>query len=1148
VVVVARDANLIFHLVTGLPLMPRTSCFLLAALFVGLTAFPAFGQEPIRMARTPDISPDGKEVAFSYLGDIWVVPSIGGRARQVTSHPAHDINPVFSPDGENIAFSSNRHGSYDIYVVSKDGGKPRRLTFDSASELVCSWSPDGKQILFASTKNTEFPPGYELYTVPVEGGMAHRVSAAEGKEGVFSPKGDQIAYVRGPGSWYRKGYRGSSNDDVWICNADGTNNRRLTDFVGQDGSPMWSADGKCVYYVSECHGTPANIVCLPADATNLLASASDKSQASVKPKQITFHKEDGVRRARIGGNGKWIVYECGADLWVVGTEEGSTPRKLAVEVFADDKVNSERVVTFTSGATEFAVSPDEKFVAFAVYGKLFLMPIAPNAKVTQLTDSPHNDHGIAWAPDSSKIVFLSDRTGRDEMWLLEADDPEHPKFTEAHRFKETKLTDTPDAESGVNFAPDGKRVAFLRSGKLWTMKPDKDPKNRDEKVVVNEVEVFDYEWSPDSRWFVYARRDGSFASELYVVPATGPTAGNPARNITRYATYNGDVTWSADGKKLAFRSERRGNANLYVLSLQKQMASGVSEKPPLIPGMANVEFDWDDIHLRARPVTPISAEEAAISPDGSKVAFRASSGREADLWVASTSGGQLVRVTTGNQQPTLIQWSKRKSPLGGTLDLIYFLDGGGHIHLARPGSADSPRSQGTGRGGSRDGGPRDPEPPAGTPRPSGSGGDTAQLPFKIKMTVRAEELYTEMFDQSWRYLAENFYDCKFHDVNWDSVREKYRPLVKHVGQKEDLYALLYLMMGELNASHLGISGFATVPEETTADLGLLFDESYRGKGLKVAEVLKRGPADRRGLKLKAGDYVVAIDGVDVTEKTDLSKLLNGKVDEPVVLQVADSPDADAKARRRVEIQAVSRERVAPLVYDRWVEKNAKRVAELSQGKLGYIHIPSMDEAGMDRFVRALYSDNFDKEAIVLDVRFNGGGFTHDQVLNYLGAHEHTFFKQRDGGEGFVLRPYDRKWTKPVVLLINNRSYSDAEIFPNAFRTLGLGKLVGQPTGGFVIGTAAVRLVDGSVFRIPRIGVFTAKGVNMEKEGVRPDVLVEEHPDQLAKGVDVQLDKAVEVLTEEVAQWKKKAAGATAKAEDGKPAAPVTAAGPPPAMK
>jgi tricorn protease len=1089
--------------------MTRTPRIPLSALLAGvLFAAPAAAQEPIRFARTPDISPDGKLVAFSYLGDIWVVETIGGTARPITSHPAHDVNPVFSPDGRSIAFSSNRHGSYDVYVVAAHGGRPKRLTTDSGSDLVSGWSPDGKQVLYASTRSTAFPPSFELYTVPVEGGMSHRVSAAEGKEGVYSPAGDRIAYVRGPGTWYRKGYRGSSNDDVWLSKADGTDNHRLTDFNGQDGSPMWGADGHTVYYVSEFFGTPANIVKKPADGSQ-----------GVPPLQLTHHTEDGVRRARISKNGEWIVYECGPDLWVVSTRDGSQPRKLAIEVYADDKANTERIETFTRGATEFAVSPDEKYVAFAVHGNLFLQPVSLQAsKAVRLTETAANDHGIAWAPDGSKILFISDRNGKEDIYLLEGNDPEHSRFVEAHQFKVTPLTNTADAEFGLSFTPDGKRVGFLRAGKLWTMKPD----GTDTKVVIDAVQVVDYEWSPDGKWVVYARRDGSFASELYVVPSTGPTAENPPRNITRYATSNSDVTWSADGRMIAFLSERRGPANLFVLPLQKPTGQGVTEKTAT-PTSPVVDFDWEDLHLRAHSAVPVPVSEAVISPDGSKIAFRASNQGE-DLWIASTTGGQMSRLTTGGQFPHQIHWSRKRSPFGGTTDIVYFLDGSGSIRMARP-SVMGMRSSGSGG----------PTPGSGSISSLvggeiGGSGESITIPFKVTLTIRNEDLYVEMFDQSWRYLSEHFYDAKFHGSNWEAVRAKYRPLVAHVALKEDLYSLLYLMLGELNASHLGVTGFGTRPDQVTADLGLIFDETYRGKGLKIAEVLKRGPADRRGLNLKAGEYVVAIDGVEITDTTDLSKLLNDKADESVAVQVTSDPATDPKdpkARRRIEIKAAKREEISSLMYDRWVRRNATRVSELSKGKLGYIHIPSMDEDGLDRFVRSLYSDNFDKEAIVLDVRFNGGGFTHDQVLNYLGAREHTFFRQRDGGEGFVLRPYDRKWTKPLVVLINNRSYSDAEIFPNAFRTLGLGKLVGEPTGGFVIGTGAVRLVDGSMFRIPRIGVYTSKGINMEKEGVQPDVLVEPHPDQLAKGIDAQLDKAVDVLQEEVIAFKKKASGGVA---------------------
>lgn len=1034
----------------------------------------AAAQEPIRFARTPDISPEGKLVAFSYLGDIWVVEAIGGVARPITMHEAHDVGPIFSPDGRWIAFSSNRHGQYDVFVVPSYGGKPTRLTFDSAHDTVVGWTPDGKGVAFVSTRATSFPYAPELYVVSREGGQERKLPFLEAKDASFSPAGNAVAFTRGQGTWYRKNYRGSSNDDLWIASPDGATVRKLTDFPGQDTSPMFSPDGKKVYYVTELHGGPANVVCQEVD------NASPPVPTG-SPRPVTTHRDDSVRKARISGNGEWIVYECGADLWVVSTKDGYS-RKLAIEIHADEKSNSERIVTYSREITEFALSPDENSIAFVVHGEVFAMPTR-GGKANRLTNTPAVEHGLAWSPDNKKLIFVSDRNGYEDLYLIESDDPESTDLTKASRFKTKALTNTPEGEFAASFMPDGNRIGFLRGGKMYTMKPD----GTDTKVLIDQTQVFDYDWSPDGKWIVYSRADGSFASELYIMPMDGS---KPPVNVTRYATFNADVSWA--GNKLAFLSQRRSGMAAHVLSLQKPAVGSAPAAAPPSPG----DIDWDDIHLRVDRVGP-PATKVLISKNAKMVAFRSSN----DLWVAAVDGSGVNRLTTGTGASNF-QWTK-----GGS---IYFLDNSGSIRSAAPGF---------GFGG-------------------GGGSTPGTISFTAKMTVTRSEEFQEMFDQSWRLLSDTFYDSKLHGADWKAVREKYRALVPHVAVKEDLYNLISLMLGELNASHLGISGTLRFPDEVTGDLGLLFDESYKGPGIKIAEVLKRGPADRRGVNLKAGDIILSVERTELTDKTNLSRLLNAKENENVLLEVTSNP-ADPKAKRKVETQAWNRNRISQLRYDRWVQKNADAVAKQSGGKVGYIHIRGMDEAGVEQFTRSLYSDNFDKEAIVIDVRYNGGGFTHDQVLNYLGAKEHTLFRQRDGSEGLVMREYDRKWTKPSTVLVNNQSYSDAEIFPAAYRSLGYGKVVGQATGGMVIGTMATELIDGSSFRLPRTGVFTSRGINMEKEGVIPDVQVQVTPEELAKGVDSQLKKAVEVVEADVVVWKKAKSGVAAA-----PSTPSTGGMPP----
>lgn len=1036
--------------------MRSIACFLALSL-AALTINPA-SAAPIQFARTPDISPDGQTVAFSYLGDVWLSPVAGGPARLLTMHERHDGNPIFSPDGKHIAFSSNRHGQYDVFVIPTEGGRPTRLTFDSADDHPTNWSPDGKNILFTSSRAVDFPSNVTLWSVPLAGGAPHPIDLPEAREGNLAPGGKAIAYVRGPGAWYRKNYRGSSNDDLWLCDPDGSNNRRLTNHAGQDNAPMWSPDGKFLYYVSDRFGV-ANLV-KQEIAADLSAGVGD-------PVPLTKHASERVRRARLGASGKAIVYERGFDIWLYDIAEGKS-RKLDLDAAADDKSNPDRITTYTQNASEYALSADEKNLSIVIQGEIFAMP-RTGGKAKRLTDHPAFDHGVAWSPDNKRLLFLSDRDGDENIYALTSDDPDHTLLMEAHKFKAEQLTKTTEPELGISFSPDGKRVAFLRAGKLITMAPD----GTDEKIVEGGGQVFDYEWSPDGQWFAIAKTDAFFASELFIIPSTGATPENPARNVTRFATYNGDVTWSKTGNKLAFISRRRGeNQSAYVLSLQKPLAPGAT---------AGKEFDWDGIHLRVKQPTAMNVSSCAISNDGSRIAFRASNDGD-DLWVADSNGGSVTRITTGGMKPSQIQWSKLFSTQ------LYFRDGNGQIRTANVGATATPGNQ------------------------------TAVVPFTAKLTIRQGDQFLEIFDQSWRALSDNFYDPSFHGADWRALRDRYRPILKHVAMKEDLYNLIYLMLGELNASHLGISGTITVPEQTTADLGLIFDRRHTGPGLKIAEILKHGPADQRGTKIRPGDILLSIDGESLDGTVDPATLLNDKAGETVSLSITSNPD-DPRGARRIELTPTTRPKIGELYYQRWVDKNTGIVDRLSKGTLSYIHLPSMDEAGLDKFLRALY-DSFDKDGIVLDMRYNGGGYTHETILNYLLGKEHTKFNTRNGASGLALNSNDRKWTKPITLVVNNRSYSDAEIFPNAFREHGLGKIVGQTTGGMVIGTRNINLIDGSSFRTPRIGVTTSKGVNMDKEGVRPDVLIEIHPDQLARGEDPQLEKAVEVLQADVSAWRK----------------------------
>ncbi len=1016
----------------------------------------AEGLEPARFLRFPAFSPDGKQIAFSYMGDIWVAPADGGTAIRLTVHPAHDIRPKFSPDGKWIAFNSNRDGNYDIYLMPATGGKPKRLTFHSADDILGDWSPDGRWIVFSSNRDHRFA---QIYLLEVETGYVRRLTSDEtsSHSPTFSPDGRYIVFCRGGTSWWRKGYVGSANSEIWRLpiSIDGDQitvgkAERLTNYNGNDWWPMVSQDG-WLYFVSDRKG-----------AFNIwrMQFVGLKNGQEPKAEQITNHA-DRVLYPSMSRDGRFIVYEHDFSLWVVPTKGGS-PKQLTIYAPSDELQNRQQRLTLTSQATEFALSPDGKQIAFVVRGEIFVVNADKGGEAKQITDHPYRDFDINWSPDSRKLAFISERDGNNEVYIVDV------------KTKELKrLTNTPDAaESKPKWSPTGNYVAFIRGpfGKqlCWV-----DVNTGEEKVVVEGPFIGEFEWSPDGRWICFNRRDpANNVTDLYIVPWNG----GEAVNVTRMPYWNGSIVWTKDGKNIVFRSNRTdNNVDIYVLPLERPKEKFDEEeeaekKPPERKEgekkLPEVKIDFTDIHKRIRRLTATVFNEGgfAVSPDSKTVIFTATPVDQPEIWSIPIEGGSLTRLASGISASQL-----QFSPDGNKL---YFLSTGGSIRfLTRPANT------------------------------------IGSVNFTARMTVDRLVELQHMFDEGWRLLKEQFYDEKMHGVDWEAMHKKYRPLIEHVALKEDFYALVSMMLGELNASHLGIGG-PTVSGPSTAYLGVWFDPEHRGPGVKIASVLKNSPADKDESRLNVGEFILAIDGVDVSNNEQIWETLADKAGRVVELLVNDKPTKEGA--RTVKIKPVDRGQWLNLIYEDWVEKRKRKVEELSGGRIGYIHIQAMSQSELRKFEREFYAEVVGKkDALIIDVRFNGGGRIHDELLSILKRRLYALEQYR--GTPPFTQPF-QVWQKPTIVLINEFSASDAEIFPKAFRDLGLGKLVGVPTYGGVIGTYNVTLIDGSTFfRVPVTGWRTLDGVNLENYGVKPDIYVEHTPEDNAEDRDLQLEVAVKEL-------------------------------------
>jgi tricorn protease len=1143
-------------------------CAVLALLLVATVASAA----PIRLARTPDYH--AGKITFSYLGDIWVVNEDGSNPQRITDNTAREINPRFSPDGRWIAFSSNRYGNYDVFVVAATGGAPRRLTYHTGSDEVVCWTPDSQKIVFrASRGDGAFPGIATLYQVPVTGGLEIPLPVDWGYWGSFSADGKQFLFNRHPAVWTRKHYRGSFAADIWVEDIATKAYHQI--LPGENYNrywPMWGPNGD-IYFV----GDP-----LPNDKTVKPGSAEVRkslnniykisAKGGTEPTQVTKHSDGNVFFPSMSSDGKVIVYEENFGIWKLDVASGKTS-EVKVDIATDEKENEFEVVAINSESDSFDLAPSGRRAVISSQNQIFTIA-TDRGDITVIA----NDNGASrnespkWSPDDKYISFISDRSGRQEIYLADSDGKSLKK-----------VTDMDTDKSAVTWAPDSSGFIFGSSDNKMYFYSIADGKTR--VLTSNTISgIRGGAFSPDSKWVSFGKEDLTMRNHIYVVPL----AGGEERRITddSLSFSESSAVWTADGRFIVYISSAgtsggvastggtaQNQVEVRVLPLRAQdrdpldrdidnetqalaaeaagargggargggaAAGGGAAQQPV-----TVTIDWDGLTRRARRLATPGDTVGGLTPapSGSVIAFTSASTGGAGRGAAPAAGGEstsgiytinvadgsgLTRVPPAAPSTTAAGRGGRGGGGGGfgggggmvfTRDgrTLYFRSGRG-IYAATIGgggtAAATPATTTAGRGGGGRGGAAA---PAAAAAPT-TGTTAREVTFTITTTIDHKALRKEVFEEGWRVMKERFYDAKMHGADWNAAKATYGALLDYIVDEDELHTVMMQMIGEMNASHTGVSGGPPAGERTTAQtrypgFELVSDPSgyYR-----VGYIWKESPVDHEYVKIHTGDYIISVDDHELKTTDNYWQYFTLAAGRKFHFILNDKPSRDGAWE--VAFEPWNGGALSNAQYAKWVDDRRAMVEKLSNGEIGYLHIKAMDAPSLRQFELDLVK-NRTKKALIIDQRFNGGGGIDQELLGILMGQKYQYSVARNS-DLEVPRPAETFYG-PMVVMQNERSASDAEMFPQGFKDLHLGKVVGVPTMAAVIATGSFTLADGSAIRTPGSGVYTASGQNMENFGVKPDVYIDNSPDDFLKGRDLQIEKAVEVLKADIAAGKKK---------------------------
>ncbi len=1056
----------------------------------------ALAQSDASWMRYPAISPDGKTIAFTYKGDLYRVPTAGGAATQLTQHPAQDFMPVWSRDGSRIAFASDRYGNFDIYVMPATGGEAQRLTYHSAAEYPYSFTPDDKSVVFGAARmdaasNRQYPAGSmpELWRVPAAGGRPVQLLTTPADDARYSRDGQFVVYTdnKGRENVWRKHHVSSAARDIWTYDVKSGTHRQLTTFAGEDRQPVLADGDKAFYYLSEESGT-FNV--------HKMALAGGKSQ------QLTSFKGLPVRFLSVADNG---TIGFGHDGQLYTLTSGGQPQRVAVSISADAKANGDLVLPVTGGARDLAVAPSGKEVAFVFRGDIFVASVEGGV-TKRITNTPATETGVRFSPDGKSLVYASERDGRWSIYEARRARDAEPHFYASTVVRESPLVANDRQNYQPLYSPDGKELAFIEDRntlRVFNLASKQVRTLLDDRSIFANTPNHRFAWSPDGKWMLFDLSVPGIAPGEVGLVATDGTGS--VINLTTSGFDDGSAKWILGGKAMLWFSNRdglkavaqsgSGQRDAYAMfftkdawdrfRLTKEEYALVKEmedkaKPKADTGKAKgdtskakadsaakaepVNFDFDGIETRKARLTIHSSSlgDALVSKDGETLYYLARFEKGLNLWSTNLRTKETKQVLALDATGGSMTWDSEQKNI--------FLLADGAIAKIDPAAAKR---------------------------------EAVRLGGEMILDVSDER--DAMFDHVWRKVRDTFYARGYHGIDWTAIRPVYAKYLPHIGASFEFAEMLAEMLGELNISHSGATFSSSTPnDDATGSLGVFLDQSYVGAGVRIEEVIKDGPLDKAGMSVKPGMIIESIDGQPITPSSDLAQFLNRKAGRNVLLGLADGAVKSELVAKPVAPADENR-----LLYARWVRRNAAEVDRLSNGQLGYVHIPGMNDGAMRTTVEDVMGKYATRKGVVVDTRFNGGGDLVADLAMFLSGKK--FFDYTTDTRSTGYEPNFR-WSKPSVSLANEANYSDGHCYAYAYKDQKLGPLVGMPVPGTCTFAGWESLEGGIRWGVPGVGVKDANtGKYLENLQTEPDIRVMNEYQVVSRGKDQQLEAAVTAL-------------------------------------